>query len=79
MENKKTPELINIEQEWDAVDEGRRTNRKDCWDRQAPGWEEGLRSDEIRRRRYNDRISATMDWLKSFGLFLGDCDVADIG
>lgn len=79
MENKETPELINIEQEWDAVDEGRRANRKDCWDRRASGWEEGLRSNEIRRRRYNDRISATMDWLKSFGLFLGDCDVADIG
>lgn len=72
-------EVNRIEQEWDAPDEGRRDNRKECWDERAPGWEEGLRSDEIKRKRHDERTRATVEWLQSFGLLSGDQEIADIG
>lgn len=71
--------LEKAEQAWNNVDESHKASRRGCWDQRASDWEEGLRSDELRRRHYNERIRATVEWLQGFGLMQGTDEVADIG
>jgi SAM-dependent methyltransferase len=75
----KNSELEKLEYEWNAVNEDHKASRQQCWDKRASDWDAGLRSDEQKRSHYDQRISATIEWLQGFGLLKGDCDVADIG
>ncbi|MEN3004225.1 class I SAM-dependent methyltransferase [Dehalobacterium formicoaceticum] len=72
-------ELAKAEHEWDKTDDTRKANRKRLWDLRANEWEEGLRCNEVKRKRNEERILASITWLEQFGLFQGDGNVADIG
>ncbi len=71
--------LEKAEREWDVVNESHRNQLESRWNRLAEEWDEGLRFDQQRKLRCETRIAETINWLKTFGLFDGKCDVADIG
>ena len=72
-------ELEQAEKDWSVLNPQHRAELKERWDGKATSWEQELRSNEEKRQHHENRILSTIDWLETFGLFRGDCDVADIG
>ena len=52
---------------------------KEIWDERAQSWEAGLRCDEERKKRSDNRIAAAAAFLRSHGLLGADCEAIDIG
>ena len=72
-------ELEQAEKDWSVLNPQHRAELKERWDGKATSWEQELRSNEEKRQHHENRILSTIDWLETFGLFRGDCDVTDIG
>ena len=52
---------------------------RESWDLRAQSWENGLRSNEAKRQRSEQRVAATAEFLRAHGLLGPDCEAIDIG
>lgn len=72
-------EMAHFQEIWCYRRSSHTEHTKETWNERAHEWEQGLQQDAERRRRSDERVRATADWLRSKGILGPEQEAIDIG
>lgn len=78
-ENAQQQELSRFVDMWDKRPPTTKRHTRELWNERAERWEQGLQTDEVKRRCSEKRVAATAAFLREHGLLTGSDTVIDIG